>query len=103
MGFGDMLMEFFDIPSEMRVSKFFGSSSFVANRSGFHSMWNADEGSEQGFFVTLDSMLHGFLPQYAVACNKADGILHKDTTILHMTQIDDIVIDYFYFSFLGRC
>ncbi len=70
-GFGDMLMEFFDIPIDMRVSKFFNCSSAVTSRSGFLSMWEASEGSVQGFFVTLNSMLHGFLPQYAVACGKA--------------------------------
>jgi hypothetical protein len=37
-------------------------------------------------------MLHGFLPQFAVACGKASGELHKETTILREIQIDDIVI-----------
>ncbi len=38
MGFGDMLMEFFDIPEAMRISKFFDTSTFVVNLSGFHLM-----------------------------------------------------------------
>lgn len=55
-------------------------------------MWDEMESSVQGSFVILDSMLHGFLPQYAVACGKASKELHKGTTILRVTPIDDIVI-----------
>jgi len=92
MGFGDILMSFFDIPDTMRISKFFSESTFVTNRSGFHSEWQTCEGSVQGFFVTIDSMLHGFIPQFAVAIGKDNGKLDKGTTIERVVLIDDIGI-----------
>jgi len=89
--FIDMLLDMFDIPKAMRVSPIFRNINVVASRMGFHSTWEATDGSVQGFFGTGDTILHSCMAQWCFSRMKASGTIERGAKMAKFALIDDIV------------
>nr|UYE93927.1 MAG: putative RNA-dependent RNA polymerase [Ilomantsi qinvirus] len=92
MEFVDMLMDFYDIPDDMRASNWFDEINVVHSRRGFHSIWEMADGSVQGFFGGCDSIMHNMLAQFAKVIAQEEGVINLNSKVDFMTLIDDLAI-----------
>nr|ASA47455.1 RdRp [Wilkie qin-like virus] len=92
MEFVDILMEMYDIPEDMRASRWFRDISIVHSRRGFHSIWDMMDASVQGFFGGADTIMHNIMAQFAKIIAVEDGILAEGTRVDFMTLIDDLAV-----------
>ena len=61
MTFGDMLLSFFRLPKEAKLGNLFNTLRMVTCHAGwYHRVWDCSDGSIQGWFPTLDNMMHDF-------------------------------------------
>jgi len=91
MMFADMLMGFFDIPEAQRASTLFTALNVIVARGGLHDSWQAEDGSFQGFFGAVDTMLHSMMCQWAFHEEKKAGRIARTAKVDKATVMDDIL------------
>lgn len=92
MQFADALMSLFDIPPRMRASAAFRDLNIVFKREGFYRKFVAGNGSVQGFFGTVDTILHSMMSLWVLNAAKSAGAAPADSKLVRVALIDDILL-----------
>ena len=91
MKFGNMLFSFYKLPKEADLGNLFKVLHMVSCHAGYHRAWDCTYGSIQGWFPTLDTILHSMMVQFAFVDARRNGHFDSDARMNKLTLIDDVV------------
>ena len=73
MRFGNVLLSFFKLPKGVNLGSLFSTLRMVSCHAGYHRAWDCVDGSIQGWFPTLDTILHSIMVQFAFVDARRQG------------------------------
>jgi len=88
----DLLISFYKVPETLKASTLLKEVKVVMSKSGYHDVWDMNEGSIQGFFPTGDTIMHSLVAQWAMYKSKKAGKIPKKAEMAKATLIDDILM-----------
>lgn len=91
MQFGDMCMDLFDVPDTFRVSKLFQTLHVFMRFPNANGDAYIDDGSVQGWFGCLDSIMHHFICHFVITNAPSMGTSGRKTKKAFVTLIDDVM------------